>query len=117
DFQRFLEDRVPLEEKPRVPNICEQILDRLAKRFPRLHQEVLASEVLRKAQESLLQALRRRENVAIERLAGGHFREIRENEKHELLETVNQASGVWVFMFAHDNLYADSPGPCVLCYM
>jgi hypothetical protein len=52
-------------------------------------------------------ALKYKRDVCIER-ADRSFRPVFDNEKHELAEAVSRAVGVWVFVFAPNDIVADN---------
>lgn len=69
------------------------------------------------AHRNLKKALQRGDEVLIEPCTVRPFRRVADNEKRELLESTARAPAAWVFVFAHDDLYEDSPGKCLITYM
>ena len=57
--------------------------------------------------QQLTMAVRTSKPVAIEQ-SDHHFRLARENELHELLESAERSGKVWLFIFAYNDLCADS---------
>lgn len=70
---------------------------KIEKRAPALRLRVLAG---------LEGAIRAGRPVAIE-VMDHSFRPLRQNETHELLESVRRAKGLWIFVFAPNGLLAD----------
>lgn len=62
---------------------------------------------LQRARKCLREAVRGAEPVAVE-TRSHHFRDLRDNEKHELLESVERSSSAWLFVFEPNDLLADS---------
>ncbi len=47
------------------------------------------------------------QSIAVEK-RDHHFRFVREDEKHEILEAVGKGKGLWIFVFEPNDLLADS---------
>ena len=57
---------------------------------------------------ALEDTLRGKGDVGLELYPGAPFRLVRDNERHELLQTSRRALGVWVFVFKPNELLSDS---------
>ena len=78
-------------------------------RFQRLgeKEEKLKKRALLVSVRQLDAAIHTSSQVAIE-LPDHHFRLAKPNEVHELLEAAKRATGVWFFVFEHNNLLSDT---------
>lgn len=81
-------------------------IDRQSKRLARKSLDY-AKHMLELAIEELKDTVRNEKVIALESYPGAPFRLVRHNELLELVEAANRAHGVWVFIFAPNELLAD----------